>query len=242
MTSAWLHGLDVDPCNPIEATSPIECKRVGMSVRRAQLAQRDVVMVRGMRTTTLGRTLADLCCRLHLIESVALVDMALHARLTSVVELMSWAESHRGRRGVKRLQRAVRFAEPASESPMESRLRMILVLNRLPRPTAQVPIHDAAGRFVGRVDLYYEGCRLAIEYDGAGHRETLTEDNRRQNRLLATGVRLLRFTASDLLGNPDALVAQVRTAVGTKRQLRGRLGVAIGTKTHKSDQTKTIAS
>ena len=119
---------------------------------------------------------------------------------------------------------------------------MILVLNRLPRPRAQVPIHDAAGKFVGRVDLYYENCRLAIEYDGAGHRETLTGDNRRQNRLLAAGVRLLRFTAPDLLGNPDALVAQVKAAVGTKRGHRERLSAAIGTKTRKSDQTKTIAS
>ena len=242
MTSAWLHGLDVDPCNPIEATSPIECKRVGISVRRAQLAQQDVVVVRGMRTTTLGRTLADLCGRLHLMEGVVLVDMALHARLTTVVELMSWADSHRGRRGVKHLRRAVQFAEPASESPMESRLRMLLVLSRLPRPKLSVPIHDGAGRFVGRVDLYYDDCRLAIEYDGAGHRETLAKDNRRQNRLLAAGVRLLRFTASDVLGNPDAVIAQVKAAIGTKRGLRARRSVAIGTKTRKSAQMKTIAS
>lgn len=243
MTAAWLHGVDVDPCNPIEATSPVECKRVGISVRRAQLDPQEVVVVRGMRATTLGRTLAELCGRLHIIEAVVLVDMALHARVTSVAELTSWAESHRGRRGVKRLRRALQFAEPAAASPMETRLRMLLVLSRLPRPKLQVPIHDAAGRFVGRVDLYYEGCGLAIEYDGAGHRETMTEDNRRQNRLLATGVRLLRFTASDVLGNPGALVAQVKAALGTKRESPAGLSVPIGTKTRKSTgQLKTIAS
>jgi very-short-patch-repair endonuclease len=230
MSSMWLHGLEVEPCDPIEATSPVECKRVGINVRRAQLPEQDVVVRRGMRTTTVPRTLADLCIRLDVVEAVVVADMALHARLTTVAELESWAEAHPGRRGVKRLRRVIAFAEPASESPMETRLRMLLVLRRLPRPAAQVPIHDAAGRFIGRVDLFYERSSFAIEYDGAGHRDSLTDDNRRQNLLLAAGVRLLRFTAADVLGRPDAVVAQVKVAIGTKRGLNRRLGAGIGTK------------
>jgi very-short-patch-repair endonuclease len=79
---------------------------------------------------------------------------------------------------------------------------MLLVLAGLPRPRAQVAIHDASGRFAGRPDLYYESHRLGIEYDGAIHRTALVQDNRRQNRLLGAGVRLLRFTAADVLDNP----------------------------------------
>ena len=93
---------------------------------------------------------------------------------------------------------------------MESRLRMVLVLGGLPRPKAQVSIHDRWGRFVGRPDLYYEQHRLGIEYDGGFHRDALAEDNRRQNRLLNAGVRLLRFTGTDVLGNPESVVSQVR--------------------------------
>jgi len=59
-------------------------------------------------------------------------------------------------------------------------------------------------------DLYYPGHRLAIEYDGGIHRDRLAEDNRRQNRLISDGIRLLRFTAGDILRTPDAVVAQVR--------------------------------
>ena len=92
---------------------------------------------------------------------------------------------------------------------MESRLRMVLVLGGLPRPRAQVSIHDRWGRFVGRPDLFYEDQRLGIEYDGGVHRDAMADDNRRQNRLLSAGVRLLRFTAGDVLGNPAAVVAQV---------------------------------
>ena len=49
-------------------------------------------------------------------------------------------------------------------------------------------------------------------YDGAVHRDSLAEDNRRQNRFLGEGIRLLRFTAGDL-SQPALVVAQVRTVL-----------------------------
>ncbi len=94
---------------------------------------------------------------------------------------------------------------------MESRLRMVLVLAGLPRPKAQVSIYDNDGQFAGRPDLYYEEARLGIEYDGAVHRTSLAEDNRRQNKLLNASVRLLRFTSADVLQNPTSIALQVRT-------------------------------
>ncbi len=96
---------------------------------------------------------------------------------------------------------------------MESRLRMVLLLAGLPRPKAQVPIYDRWGRFASRPDLYYEEERLGVEYDGAGYRAAMAEDNRRQNRLLNAGIRLLRFTAGDVLNQPQLVVGQVRSAL-----------------------------
>jgi len=93
---------------------------------------------------------------------------------------------------------------------METRLRMLLILARLPKPHAQAPIHDRSGRFLGRPDLYYPDVRLAIEYDGGTHRSTLVQDNRRQNRLVHAGIRLLRFTAGDIYNSPGSVVALVR--------------------------------
>jgi very-short-patch-repair endonuclease len=87
---------------------------------------------------------------------------------------------------------------------------MLLVLAGLPPPKAQVPIHDRAGTFLGRPDLYYPKAHLAIEYDGGSHRTTLVEDNRRQNRLVDAGIRLLRFTAGDIYSAPDSVIALVR--------------------------------
>jgi very-short-patch-repair endonuclease len=88
---------------------------------------------------------------------------------------------------------------------------MVIVLAGLPRPRTQVSIRDGDGHVVGRPDLYYESERLGIEYDGDVHRDSMANDNRRQNRLLNAGVRLLRFTASDVFRNPAGVAMQVRT-------------------------------
>lgn len=224
LTAAWLHGIDVTPDDPIEATAPKHAGvsgRAGMMLRRSDL-RNDVVTVRGIRTLSVARMLADLCGRLSLTEAVVVADAALHSGRIRIQELAAWADAKPRRHGIRALRRVIALADPATESPMETRLRMVLVLAGLPRPKAQVPIHDSYGRFAGRPDLYYEAARLAIEYDGDVHRRALVEDNRRQNKLLAVRVRLLLFTAADVLGNPDSVVAQVRHALVPPQNQFGR--------------------
>jgi hypothetical protein len=93
-----------------------------------------------------------------------------------------------------------------------------------PRPQAQVSLFDEAGHFLARPDFYYPLHRLALEYDGAYHRENLTGDNRRQNRLVDAGYRLLRFSAADVLSAPESIVALVRRALseGTNQSRTSR--------------------
>ncbi|GAC1692289.1 MAG: hypothetical protein PVS2B1_15430 [Candidatus Dormibacteraceae bacterium] len=115
---------------------------------------------------------------------------------------------------MKELVRRDDLTEPRAESPMETRLRMILVLAKLPRPEVQGSIHDDEGRPLARPDLLYRVQRLAIEYDGDNHRDRLADDNRRQNDLVAAGFRLLRFTASDVYKTPDIVAMRVRHGLG----------------------------
>ena len=84
------------------------------------------------------------------------------------------------------------------------------MLAGLPRPQAQVHLTDESGHFLGRADLFYAEQRLVIEYDGATHRDSLVDDNRRQNRLIEAGYRVLRLTAADVLGTPPAVIDLVR--------------------------------
>jgi very-short-patch-repair endonuclease len=139
--------------------------------------------------------------------------MFLRSRLVKIAELRSYVMDHPGAKGVARVRRVVELAEPTTESAMETRLRMLLVLAGLPRPEVQVSIRDEAGFVIGRPDLLYRVQRLAIEYDGDNHRDRLVDDNRRQNGLVDAGFQFLRFTASDVYGTPDKVVLLVRHAV-----------------------------
>ena len=190
LTAAWLHRLDVDPIHPIEVVAAGVRSRAGLLVRQCSLEPSDVAQVRGLPATTVARTLRDLKRRLEPVEHLVLADAALRLGLGRHDE----------------------FAEPAG-SPMETRLRWLLLKAGLPRPLVEVDLRDAENRFLGRADLYYPQARLIIEFDGANHRDRMTEDRRRQNAILSAGYQLLRFTSADLYQRPGAIVGQVRGAL-----------------------------
>ena len=213
LTAAWLHGLDFEPCDPVEVTIPEPIgsgRRAGALVRRAQLENEEIVSRRGLPATSALRTVADLAGRKQLTEGVVAADQFLHSELVTIGELQTYVDEHPRAKGIARLRRVVGLAEPKAESAMESRLRVLLVTSGLPRPEVQASILDTEGHFLGRPDLLYRHQGLAIEYDGGNHRDRLTADNRRQNALVRAGLRLLRFTASDVYSTPDAVVMQVR--------------------------------
>jgi hypothetical protein len=212
-TAVWLHGLDPVLSNPIEITIPDlvgSHRRAGASVSRASLGSDDIVLRRGLPTTTGLRTVVDLGGRNQVTEAVVAADLFLHARLVTVAELRAYITDHPKVRGIARLRRVVDLSEPMAESPMETRLRMLLVLAGLPRPEVQAPICDDHGLLIARPDLLYRRQRLAIEYDGGNHRDRLVDDNRRQNGLVGAGFHLLRFTSADVYRSPGAVAMQVR--------------------------------
>src|SRR5690242_5556909 len=154
-TAAWLHGLNVSPSAPIEITLPSRSQTShasGVSLTRSDVRPADITVIHGLPATSRVRTFADLGRRLPLVEAVVMLDMALHARMTDVEQLQSWAAAHHHYRGVARLLRAIELAEPASESPMETRLRPLLILNGLPRPQVQQPLDDDNGIIIATAD------------------------------------------------------------------------------------------
>jgi very-short-patch-repair endonuclease len=211
-TAAWLLGLDMPPCEPIEVTIdrhvPVRA-RAGLKLRRAGLPEGDVITVKRLPSTSGLRTVRDLGSVRDPVESVVAIDMAVRARTVQLRDLAEYVDLHPGEKGIRRLRRATAFADPRSESPMESRLRMLLINARLPLPRVQVELHDPSGQFIGRADLYYPDERLVIEYDGDNHRDRMVSDLRRQNALFSAGYNILRFTAADLR-MPASVVGVVR--------------------------------
>lgn len=216
VAAARLHGIDLPLRGRPEVIVPvpaIDSERVEAAIRRVQLDAGEIVWRGGFPVTSRLRTCFDLAARLPLVEAVIALDQALALHLVELPALQDYVRSHAGANGVIRARRAIELAEPRSESPMETRLRLLLLLGGLPRPEAQVDLRTPAGRFVARVDLFYREPGVALEYDGENHRDRMIDDNRRQNGIQKLGIRVLRYTGPDLRDRPEAVVAEVRAAL-----------------------------
>ena len=224
-TAGWLHGLDVDPL-PVALSAPPggpATVRRDLEPRQARIAESDVEFVNAMPVTTMPATLCEIARTSGHHEATAWVDEALHKGLVDLEALRAWAAGHAGTYGIEAFRRTLRVADGGAESPMETRLRLVLLEGALPAPETQARLTDTAGEFVARVDLYYPEARLAIEYDGSTHRDSIAEDNRRHNRLLGAAYRALRFTAADVIVTPGRTVSQVAQALGLRTFPRKRI-------------------
>jgi hypothetical protein len=192
----------------------------GVAVRRARLPERHVVEVRGLRVTAGPRTAADVARIGRRVESLVAVDAVLHSTgssIQSALQALTDSGSRRHRRtGTCRLL----DAEPRSESPGETRLRLVLVDGGLPRPEAQVPVRDDLGGWLARADLGWPEAQLAAEYLGAVHLrdEAPLKDRRRRNTigLAAAAWQVLEYGDREVSHQHAVIVSEVRQALGSR--------------------------
>ncbi len=72
----------------------------------------------------------------------------------------------------------------------------------------------SVGRFV--VDFCCPRAKLAIEFDGAIHRERIQEDRQRDQYLESRGYRVLRFDNETVETKPDWVVERITEVLRTK--------------------------
>jgi len=229
-TAAWLRGVDLR-C-PGEAPLPVEVlvgarteppHRRGVTAYQSTLPDEDVEMVNGLPVTTGVRTAADLARYRPRTEAVVALDALTHAGHCQLSDLAALVPTLRGRRGVRQLVAVLSLADARSESPMETRTRILIVDAGLPTPEVQYEVLDQWGRVIARLDLAYPDCRLGLEYDGLVAHTGLSafdRDRERQNELIAAGWRLLRFVARDVLWRPQYVARQVESFLAAQPSLR----------------------
>lgn len=219
LSAAYIWGVNLlAPDAPVQVVMPPERRMRAhprITVVRSPLPADDVVRFAGLPVTTPVRTAFDLGRRLPRVEAVMAVDALLYRRLVKPDVLAIYTRQHQGWPGSRLVREVLTLAEPLTESPMETRLRLVIVDGGLPRPIAQHGITDSRGRFVARSDLAYPAAKIAIEYEGDHHREraTFQRDIARLNALREMGWLVLRFTAEDVLRKPDRVVSQVAAAL-----------------------------
>ena len=124
------------------------------------------MVVDGVLVTTVARTVVDLAKIVPLYVAVGAADAAVHLRLCTMGGLRAALQSVRGHPYSRRSQLAVSLVDGRSESPGESRTRLVLNQARLPATELQISIHDELGRFVGRADGGYTEAGVLWEFDG----------------------------------------------------------------------------
>jgi hypothetical protein len=108
-------------------------------------------------------------------------------------------------------------ANGVAESILETAGRLALADSRVPLPVPQYEVVED-GTLVARLDGAYPDRRLGLEFDGQGVHGALRaifHDRWRQNRLLALGWTLLRFTWWDVVHDPKGFVAAVCAALSS---------------------------
>lgn len=168
----------------------------------------------GHPLTSAARTVVDIA-REHCVSAgVVTGDAALRLGRTTALELHRIVRDCRGWPGVRRARAAAELIDPGAESPLESLSRVHIAQHGLPRPTLQKTITDRGGRFVGRVDFWWEPGVVG-EADGLEKytsMDVLHAEKLRQERLEELGLRVVRWGWTDL-ARFDIVAARLRRAL-----------------------------
>jgi hypothetical protein len=179
----------------------------------------DLLLIDGVLVTTRQRAIFDCLRILPEPQGLALLERALQKRWITMDELLHRTQARLGRRGTPALLRLIRQVNSGARSAAERLAVRLLQRAGVTGWRANVPIADDTGQ-IGDGDLVFEEEKLVVELDGWAYHsspERFQRDRTRQNRLVAAGWTVLRFTWRDLVERPDVFV---RTIQATRARLR----------------------
>ncbi len=213
-TAARLVGYVVPPDPEVHLITArnSRVRIAGVRTHRIELPESDITIVEGVVCTNPIRTAVD--CLLWLPEDAgrALASDALRRRLITVESVRERMHAIGQRHGLSRAWSVLGDVGGGAHSEGEVRLHRVLREAGIGGWEANVAIHDAAG-LVGIVDTVFAAEWLVIEFDGKAYHSDDTafqRDRTRQNRLIALGYTVLRFTWDDLVHRPQEVAGLVR--------------------------------
>ncbi|GAA5141969.1 hypothetical protein GCM10023340_04640 [Nocardioides marinquilinus] len=186
--------------------------------------RRRVIRRRGLRVTDPVATFIDCAGWLSLVDMVILGDALAKrydidpARLVQMCEAST--DYYRGR-----ALAAALLVRTGVDTPMETRLRLLIVLAGLPEPVINHRVYWDDGTLKRRFDLYYPEVKVIVEYDGRQHAEDTAQwrgDLERREELDDDGYRILVVTATGVFREPAHTLHRIRRLLIA----RGMEGVA----------------
>ncbi|MEI5676189.1 MULTISPECIES: endonuclease domain-containing protein [unclassified Nocardioides] len=168
--------------------------------------------VRGIPTTDVVTTFIELAGWLSLVDLVVLGDAIVAAGHVSPSGLLRKCRAS-GDYYAKAAARAASYVRKGVDSPMETRLRMLIVLAGLPEPLVNVQVRDEVNTIKRRYDLCYPELKLVIEYEGRQHADDPQQwerDIERREELDDEDWRILLVTSKGVYREPERTLQRIR--------------------------------
>jgi len=137
------------------------------------------------------------------------------APLLSAEALKARLDALAGTHGITQARRTVDRLVPGTDSPAETRTRLLLVRAGLPCPAVNLAVRCPLSGWTYHLDMAYEAERVGVEYDGADHvgaTRQMEVDARRRRDLQDEGWLIINVTATQLR-EPASLIASVERAL-----------------------------
>ncbi len=177
--------FDPEPPVLIRPRSGSTRRTPGVTVWTADLPEREVAVVRGMRVTTPARTGFDLARHPasatgrwdpgsdeDFTRRLIMLDALCNATRIDPAAILDVAGAHPRAAGGDRLRAVLPLVDSGAASPPETRLRLLLHRRGYPRPCTQFPVLNEYGQLHAHIDLAWPQWKAGIEYDGDWHRRS----------------------------------------------------------------------
>lgn len=217
-TAAELYGVPIerDAKTHVSLRAEVEPRMRGLVAHRV-LSLGDVWTIDGFPVTSPGRTFVDLAAKLDLVSLVIAGDVL--ARRSSLDEFDRALASASGRRGICLAREARALLNPASKSPQETRVRLILLFAGIPAMDVNRPAIGRDGRQFAEPDLGEHEVLVALEIEGGDHQSDPRQWQRdigRDARYRDNGWHLIKITKSDIYERPQWIVDQTASALRSR--------------------------
>jgi hypothetical protein len=189
----------------------------GIYLYAAQLPEKHVTTLHGVRVTTVTRTVVDLARTLTFMEGAVAADSALRLGKTTDFGLAEVLRLCARWPGGDQARRVVAFSSADAGSVLESCARVVFAEAGLPAPVLQAAIATADAEFIARVDFCWPAYAVIAEADGMAKYDDPGRARAqiiRDTRLRDAGYKVVHFTWSDLFSTPERVIARIRTAFG----------------------------
>lgn len=174
-----------------------------------------VFLLHGIRVCAPEALFVEMAALVNLVELVVIGDALVRQKRLTPEQLVAAAATYTGR-GAVLARRAASYVRRGVDSPMETRLRMLIVLAGLPEPQVNFKIYFPDGRLRYRFDLSYPDLKIVVEYDGRQHRDDLDQwdhDLTRDEWLDDDEWKFVKVVARGIYREPERTLERVRKAI-----------------------------